>query len=64
MLMLHPTVLANGQALASRLQFLAAHVFFFAGFKAFGGGLVGCGHGAVAGDVFFDFFGAMFVSSD
>jgi hypothetical protein len=50
---LHAAKLANGQALAGGLQFFVAHVFFFAGLQALGGRLVGCGHGAVAGHVFF-----------
>ena len=62
MLMLHPAIFANRQALARRLQFLAAHVFFFTGFQALCCGLVGGGHGAVAGNVFFGFLVAMTVT--
>lgn len=61
MIVFHATVFANGQAFASGLQLLAAHLFFFASLQAFGGRLVRCGHGAVAGNVFFGFFVAMFV---
>jgi hypothetical protein len=56
---LHAAKLANGQALAGGLQFFVAHVFFFAGLQALGGGLMGRGHGAVAGHVFFAFLVAM-----
>ena len=57
----HPAVFANGQSFASGQHFLAANLFFFAGFPTFGGRLVGCGHGAVARNVSFGFFIAMFV---
>ena len=62
MLIFHPAVFANGQPFASGLQFLAADLFIFARLKAFGGRLVRCGHGAVARDVFFGFFFAVFVT--
>lgn len=62
MLVFHPAVFANCQAFASGLQFLAANIFVFARFQAFGGRLMRCGHGAVAGNVFFSFFIAMVVS--
>ena len=51
----HAAILADGQAFASGLQFFVADLFFFARFQAFGGGLMGGGHGAVALDVFLGF---------
>src|SRR5688500_16784385 len=51
MLVLHPAVFSNGQALAGSLQFLVAGFRFLARFEALGGRLVRRGHGAVALDV-------------
>ncbi len=62
MLVFPPAVFANGQAFASGLQLLGTYLFFFARFQALGGRFMRHGHGAVAGDVFFGFFIAMFVS--
>jgi hypothetical protein len=56
---LHSAALAQRKTLASGLQFLGALLRLFAGFEAFGGRLVGRGHGAVARDVFLGFFAAV-----
>ena len=59
MLVLHAAVFANGQTLASRLEFLLTCVRLLAGLQAFGGGFVRSGHGAVTLDVLFDFLVGM-----
>ena len=51
----HAAVFADGQTLAGGLQFFLAHLVFLARFQAFGGGLMGGGHGPVALDVFLGF---------
>ena len=56
---LHAAVFAQRQAPASRLQLFGALLRFFARLQAFGRSLVCFGHGAVAGDVLFDFFFAV-----
>jgi hypothetical protein len=59
MRVLHAAVFAQRQALAGGLQLFGALGRFFAGLQAFGRRLVGLGHGAVSGNVFLDFFGAV-----
>jgi hypothetical protein len=59
MRVLHTAVLAKRQAPASRLQLFGALVRLFTGLQAFGRRLVGLGHGAVASNVFLDFFVAV-----
>jgi hypothetical protein len=56
---LHAAVFANSQAFASGLQLRNANVGFFARLQALGSRLVGCGHGAVALYIFFNFFVAV-----
>ena len=56
MRVLHAAILAKRQATASRLQLFGALVWLFTGLQAFGRRLVGLGHGAVASNVFLDFF--------
>jgi hypothetical protein len=56
---LHAAVLAQRQAPASRLQLFGALVRLFARLQAFGRRFVCLGHGAVTGDVLFDFFFAV-----
>ena len=53
---LHAAIFAQRQPLAGGLQLLGALVRLFARLQAFGSRLMGFGHGAVAGDVFLDFF--------
>ena len=56
MRVLHAAVFANSQAFASGLQLRGANIWFLARLQAFGSRLVGCGHGAVALYIFFNFF--------
>lgn len=53
---LHAAVLAQCQPLASSLQLFGALVRLFTGLQAFGCCFVGLGHGAVSGDILFNFF--------
>jgi hypothetical protein len=59
MRVLHAAVFANGQAFASGLQLLGANIWFLARLQALSSRLVGCGHGAVALHIFFDFLVAV-----
>jgi hypothetical protein len=56
---LHAAVLAKRQALAILLQSLGALLGLFARLQALGCGLVGLGHGPMAGNVLLNFFVAV-----
>jgi hypothetical protein len=56
---LHTAVLAQRQTFAGRLQGFGALFGLLARFKALGGLFVCLGHGAMAGNVGLDFFGAV-----
>jgi hypothetical protein len=51
--MFHPAVFTYGQTFTTGLKFLQANIVLFSGLQAFCRSFVCCGHGAVAGDVFF-----------
>lgn len=49
--MFHAAIFANRQPLAGYLQLLFTNIVLFTGLKAFGGRLMGRGHGAMPLDV-------------